>query len=377
MDNIKELIEFFKNINIPKIEKKETTFLEIAGLPHYENVISNIYAFYLNPYEKHKLEDIFISSLLMLIEKKTQQKKITISKEFEIEREKVTENKKRIDLLIYDKENVIIIESKIFHNLNNPLEIYWNSNKIPKVEDEHKIGIILSLWHQNTKNDNYINITHIEWLEKVFENIENYKQDETNRQDETNKYFVILKDFYQNIKNLTNKMKTEEIDFFRNNVIKINQAVELKFGLRNHIVAEVERACGLLNKKLELDKIGNNKYNQKRLRYYRSKKFNELVITIVFEELLTEKGELYIVVELQHKLIKKIQEKYDEIIKDFQGTLNESFKTVNKNYAHFAHIPNCKPNSDEIKDLSKYIVQQITDNHILEIFNKLEQYLDN
>jgi len=70
--------------------------------------------------------------------------------------------------------------------------------------------------------------------------------------------------------------------------------------LRNHIVAEVERACGLLNKKLDLDKISNNKYNQKRLRYYRSKKFNELVITVVFEDLLTEKGELYIVVELQH-----------------------------------------------------------------------------
>jgi len=371
MDNFNELIEFFKNIDIPKIERKETTFLEIAGLSHYENVISNIYAFYLNPFEKHKFDDIFISSLLMLIEKKTQQKKITISKKFEIEREKGTEHKKRIDLLIHDKENVIIIESKIFHNLNNPLEIYWESKKIPKVEDEHKIGIILSLWHQKTKNDNYINITHLEWLEKVFENIQNYKPDETN------KYFVILKDFYQNIKNLTNKMKTEQIDFFRNNVSKINQAVELKFGLRNHIVAEVERACGLLNKKLDLDKISNNKYNQKRLRYYRSKKFNELVITVVFEDLLTEKGELYIVVELQHKLIKKIQEKYDEIIKDLQGTLNESFKTANKNYAHFAHIPNCKPNTEEIKNLSQYIVQKISDNHILEIFNKLEQYLDN
>ncbi len=371
MDRINEMIDFFKNNDIPKIEGKETTFLEIAGLPHYENVISNIYAFYLNPFEKHKLDDIFISSLLTLIDKKSKNKKITISKDFEIEREKGTEHKKRIDLLIQDKENVIIIESKIFHNLNNPLDIYWNSKKIQKVDDEHKIGIILSLWHQNTKNNNYINITHIEWLEKVFENIENYKPDKTS------KYFVFLKDFYQNIKNLTNKMKTEEIDFFRNNVSKINQAVELKFGLRNHIVAEVERACGLLNKKLELDKIGNNKYNQKRLRYYRSKKFDELVITIVFEELLTEKGEIYIVVEVQHKSIKKIQEKYDEIIKDLKGTLNESFKTANKNYAHFAHIPNCKPNSDEIKDLSKYIVQQIIDNHILEIFNKLEQYLDN
>lgn len=372
MEKINELIDFFLNNDIPRIEKKETTFLDIAGLPHYENVISNIYAFYLNPFEKHKLEDVFISSLITLIDKKSNNKKISISKDFEIEREKRTEHKKRIDLLIQDKENVIIIESKIFHNLNNPLDLYWNSKKINKVKVEHKVGIILSLWHQNTKDGNYINITHVEWLDKVFENIENYKPDKTS------KYFVLLKDFYQNIKNLTNKMKTEEIDFFRNNVIKINQAVELKIGLRKHIVAEVERACGLLNKKLELDKIGNNRYNnQERLRYYRSQKFDELVITVVFEELLTTKGELYIVVEVQHKSIEKIQKKYDEIVKDLKGTLNESFKTENKRYAHFAHIPNCKPNSDEIKDLSKYIVKQITDNHILDIFNELEKHLDN
>ncbi len=370
---INELTIFFEENNIPAIKKNEITFLEIARQPHYENVISNIYAFFLNPHEKHQLDDLFISSLLHLIEKKIKvnnlQKQISFSNDFEIEREKGTEGRKRIDLLITDNENAIIIESKIYHELNNPLTTYWNSKIFQKVSDEKKIGIILTLWQQNSNNKNYINITHIEWLNEIFKRISDYEKEASP------KFIVFLKDLYQNIKNLTNKMKKEEIEFYKNNVSKINQVVDLKFALRNHIINEVERACDLLDKKLSLDKVSRHKYNQKRLRYYRSKKDKNLVITVVFEELLKEKGELYIIIELQHKSVKKIQVKYDEIAGDLEGTLNISFKTTNKNYAHFAHIPNCKPKSDEIENLSQYIVRKIKENHILQLFNKLEDNL--
>ncbi len=376
--NIDELTVFLKENNIPVIKKNETTFLEISGQPHYENVISNIYAFFLNPYEKHKLDELFISSLLHLIEKKVVinnlQKQISFSNDFEIEREKGTEGRKRIDLLITDNENVIIIESKIYHELNNPLGTYWNSKRLPKVSDEKKIGIILTLWQQNSNNKNYINITHIEWLDEIFEHIKPYKEE-----NKDNKFIVFLEDLYQNIKNLTNKMKEKEIEFYKNNVSKVNKAVDLKFAIRNHIINEVERACGLLDKKLSLDKISRHKYNQKRLRYYRSKKDKNLVITVVFEKLLNEKGELYIIVELQHKSIKTIQKKYDEITKDLEETqtlkLNNTFEKTNKNYAHFAHISDCKPNAKEIENLSLYIVQKIKNNNILQIFNRLEDNL--
>jgi len=382
MENLIELIDFLRNNDIPKIERKETTFLEISGQPHYENVISNIYAFYLNPYEKHNLEDIFISTLLLLIAKKAKArnliKRIIYLKDFEVIREKGIEKKKRIDLLIQDKENVIIIESKIYHQLINELDDYYNSKRIQKVSEEHKIGIILTLWHQNPSNEKYINITHLEWLDNVLEYVKLYKSDETN------KYITFLYDLYQKKKNLTNKMKLEDIEFFRNNVDKINQIVELKFAMRDDIILQVERACEFHKNKFVLVKIGKDKYNQNRLRYYKSNKINELVITIVFEELLTNKGELFIIVELQYSIIKKVQEKYDDIVKELKDTFNENyttcifnedFKTTKKNYAHFAHIPNCKPNVYEIENLSQYIFQKINENHILEIFNKLENYL--
>jgi hypothetical protein len=44
--DIQELLEFFSKNEIPSVKQQPKTFLEIARQPHYENVISNIYAFY-------------------------------------------------------------------------------------------------------------------------------------------------------------------------------------------------------------------------------------------------------------------------------------------------------------------------------------------
>ena len=369
---IDELKYFFDKNDIPAIEKKEITFLGIADQPHYENVISNIYAFFLNPYEQHQLDDLFISSLLILVKQKAKennlQKDISLSRDFEIIREKGIEGRKRIDLLINDNDNVIIIENKIYHELNNPLGEYWNSKKIPQVLEENKIGIVLSLWKKNTNHENFINITHIEWLNKISENIKSYEKEETL------KYIIFLKDLHQNIKNLTNNMKKEQIDFYKNNLEKVNKAVELKFAFRDHIIRKVERVCDLLEHDLLLDKV-RNQYNKKILRYYRSKKNKNLVITVIFGDILTETGELYIIVELQHGAMKIIQNKYDEITKDLEGTLNNDFKDRRETWAHFAHIPNLKPNAEEIENLIGYIVRKIEEHHILDIFERLEKEL--
>jgi hypothetical protein len=54
-----EQLQTFLNQNeIPKIKGKQKTFLGIAKQPHYENVISNIYAFYFNVNEVHKFKSL-------------------------------------------------------------------------------------------------------------------------------------------------------------------------------------------------------------------------------------------------------------------------------------------------------------------------------
>ena len=52
-DLLYEASEIYK-----RIPRKEKTFMDISGYPHYENVCSNILAFYFNPLEEHNLNNL-------------------------------------------------------------------------------------------------------------------------------------------------------------------------------------------------------------------------------------------------------------------------------------------------------------------------------
>ena len=51
--DVYQLKIFLESHTIPSVKQQPKTFLEIAWQPHYENVISNIYAFYFDPHEEH------------------------------------------------------------------------------------------------------------------------------------------------------------------------------------------------------------------------------------------------------------------------------------------------------------------------------------
>ena len=56
------LQEFLNKNTIPIIQSSPKTFLEIARQPHYENVITNIYAFYFDINEEHGFGNLFVKS---------------------------------------------------------------------------------------------------------------------------------------------------------------------------------------------------------------------------------------------------------------------------------------------------------------------------
>lgn len=57
--NYKDLLTEFKRL---PPSPREFTFMQVAGYPHYENVCSNILAFYLDPQEEHGLGDLVLRS---------------------------------------------------------------------------------------------------------------------------------------------------------------------------------------------------------------------------------------------------------------------------------------------------------------------------
>jgi hypothetical protein len=101
-------------------ESKAKTFMEISGQAHYENVASNILAFYFDPKEEHGLKDLLVASFLEM----AGHKGVEASEVNSIEREYPAEDGKRIDLVIDGGDFVMGIENKIYHWEANDFDNY-------------------------------------------------------------------------------------------------------------------------------------------------------------------------------------------------------------------------------------------------------------
>ena len=367
--DIEKLRHFFRDNTVPKVKQKPKTFLGIARQPHYENVLSNIYAFFFAQDEEHRFNDLFIKSLLQLIfstapgETKNGLKSF---EEYEVHTEYPSLKKGRIDLLLTNKEQAIIIENKVYHHLNNDLEDYWTTIK---TNDKNKIGIVLSLKPiSNTGHEHFINITHLQLLQKVIENSGPYFFEAPN------KFTIFLKDFYQNSINLSQSIvKAEDIKFYFSYKKEINQLQKLKTLVHDHLAQQAEEAQEQVpNTKLYSPTTHSSLV--KRVRYYTSTFDEDLMIVVVFNQIV-ENNTVYIAVEFKNKrLVDK--EPYKQVVfskaeKEF--LVDGFYSNKNTSWAHFAINKYTFP--DESTDFKDFILKKLKDDHLLSIFNKLNTFL--
>ena len=365
-----QLKYFLTQFEIPIIKKNPKTFLEISKQPHYENVISNIYAFFFNTLEEHNLQNLFIKSLLDVIE--SNQINFSNFDDFEVVTEFSTKKGGRIDLLLSNKEQAIIIENKIYHHLNNDLDDYWESVNIP-----NKIGIILSL--QPISNSNYahfnygshfMNVTHLNLLKQVQNNLGKYILDGNE------KYITFLKDFIQNINNLSSQtMNKKDIDFYFTHQQKIRETKIFLEDIESHIRQEVEKA-GQILEGVYLSNPRTNSYANNILRYYISQLKSNLMFTILFDDLLTKENKLVIIVELQNEALKnrEVYKKINFTEEELQISFTPNFLNTNTNWAHFA-LKEYILSADDIYNLSSYILHKIENDGFLSIFKKLQEFM--
>lgn len=99
---------------------RPTTFMEVSGYPHYENVCSNILGFFFDPHEEHGLGNLLLTAFL----KMTNHAEVEIPSAVTISREYVCEQDKRIDLVIDCESFTLGIENKIYHWEANDFGIY-------------------------------------------------------------------------------------------------------------------------------------------------------------------------------------------------------------------------------------------------------------
>lgn len=366
--DIVSLESFLQEANIPEIKPRPKTFLGIAKQPHYENVISNIYAFYFDVNEEHGLNDLFVQSLLNIIFKSPlgqDKHSLRSFNNFGIIREEIIPNG-RIDLILRNVEQAIIIENKVYHFLANELNNYWNSINL---KESNKIGVVLSLHPiSDIQHDQFINITHLDLMKEITTNLGKYILSANH------KYFVFLQDFIQNIFNMSTKQAdSKSIEFYFKNLSRIKEIRELHDSLYSHVIGEIELA-GRKQETLDFWGPPSNSDRDSRVRYYVSKVNRDLMFAVVFNEIFESKT-LFIKIQLKNSLLKNKDEyKSITLSKSEEEIHNSEFYSVTQSWGDFA-IGEYTLEEDEVTDLSLFIQSKLESDSLLSIFRKLEQYL--
>ena len=238
MNEYKTLLEKFDRI--PRTDIIPPTFMEIAGYPHYENVCSNILAFFFDTTESHQYKDLFLKSFLECVNEEVRDDDLSTIK---VTREMPTSSNKRIDIVIETDQLVVAIENKVWASLYNDLSDYANFIDDTYKDIEEKIKVVLSIYPVKKElliND-FINITHSDFLNRVQKNLGHHLTGKTHR------YLFQVIDFIETIQNFTKPttMNKEMIQFFKREADSINNLLEEKNKIQKFIFTKVKELQAL------------------------------------------------------------------------------------------------------------------------------------
>ena len=224
-------------------QPENPTIFDISGYPHYEEVISNWYAFFFDPVAEHSLRDLFLQSLIEIINKNKEHEEFSL-KDCRVKREFQTEKGGFIDLMLYKQseesenfETAVIIENKISAGIYNDLNDYYNS---VKTEPGHKVGVVISLKKTEVPHQKFLNITHEELLGAIQGNLGKYVVSANP------KYQLYLQDFILNLEQMTRPEKMQDsIKYYFDNATKVDELLKLRNDaekyLENNLRYAVER----------------------------------------------------------------------------------------------------------------------------------------
>lgn len=277
LEAFKNLITDFKSIS--SSEPYEQTFMDLSGYPHYENVCSNILAFYFDSKEAHNLGDLLLLALCKSQDNTFDEYHFD---DVEIEREVLTSGGKKIDIVIKDSNHLIAIENKIFQDVYNDLKNY--SDHIKSISEGRKIiKIVLSLYSVDPNllaRFGFTNILYSDLFSKVEELIGSYILEANT------KYLNYLFDFIKTIKRLERGtvMNSDFIKFLSENENDINRLLVETSNLRK----EFRRKLQELSELIDIEK-----YPMVKQSFYKEL-FGELWDELYYEYRLSDNDGIYI-----------------------------------------------------------------------------------
>ena len=244
VDAAQTLLDEFSR-QVPPRPERPPTLMEISGYPHYENVCSNILAFFLDPGNPHGLGTLFLDALVRAGGIGEQGREIGVN--IQIRREETTRKGNRIDLLIQSESHAIVIENKIFHEISNPFEDYINHVET-HYEQLKKHLIILSL-KPGGDVEPFKNITY----EQLFNEVRSLLGHKVSRAN--TRYLTFMLDFLNTVDGLREgRIMNEELARFLGKDDNLTKARDF-FKRIDTFKSELRRKVSRLEN--ELEDVGN------------------------------------------------------------------------------------------------------------------------
>ncbi|MCU7549826.1 PD-(D/E)XK nuclease family protein [Chitinophagaceae bacterium LB-8] len=313
-----ELLELVSS-DVPAPPTRFRTIFDISGNTYDERVFSRWYEYFLDKQEDHGLSDLFLRTLLSLLNSDL---KFT---DYKVAREVQTRKGNFIDILVIgtgvDEGKFLIIENKVNHILDNDLQDYWDS--CPG-KDENKAAVLLTVGRHHTPanvRNLYKNILHKEWFSEL-----NRKMGSIDLTPEQKHLFF---QFATAIENLSKDLHmNEQVLFFLNNITQINKILATREQATLYILNQLEAAGEQLG--LEV--------GARRSDFYRTFQFpqiNNIFYTILYDQLLTDEQVIRVFLEVNGANLQRLDELDKTLLPEIQkkGLLHRSKE--NSYYAHY------------------------------------------
>jgi PD-(D/E)XK nuclease superfamily len=227
---------------LPQLEITPPTFMEIAGFPHYENVCSNILAYYLDTNQPHNLKTLVLKSLLQAISLDDLAR--SVNSVNSVQREEATPNSKRIDIVICADNVVIGIENKVYASLYNDLNEYsvHLHQEYKGVKNILKIVLSLNPIRRDYLTNGFVNLTYNTLFERIKVNLGDYYLSANTKDISYLMDFILT---IQNLKKMTD-INPEILKFFSNNKETIDSLIRSKNDIKALILQMVHTLKGII-----------------------------------------------------------------------------------------------------------------------------------
>lgn len=208
-------------------EPRETTLFEVGGRGHYENPITDLLAFFLDPQAEHGFASEVLSALLSALSVSAQPDPDDWYLTRSPRREWVTSSQNRIDLVLESDRWVLALENKVFHTLDNDLAEYGKDVQArlsPKGE-RRVVRVVLSPSGDTNRFSGWIGLPYSDVVSALKARLGRLFAEHAG-----SKWLLFLREFVLHLENttMTESISDEQQDFVLERLGEVEALVQVK-----------------------------------------------------------------------------------------------------------------------------------------------------